>query len=72
MRLHRKLAAVLAIVPAFAVAQTSSTYFNIQKVADGVYAAVAKPGVFCNGAFIVTNDGFLLSTRTCGRRGQRI
>jgi len=38
----------------------SSAYFNIQKVADGVYAAIAKPGVLCNGAFIVTNDGVLV------------
>lgn len=38
----------------------SSTYFNIQKVAEGVYAAIAKPGVLCNGAFVVTNDGVLV------------
>ncbi|MBF8249124.1 MAG: hypothetical protein HW374_1924 [Bacteroidetes bacterium] len=41
-------------------AQTASNYFNIQKVADGVYAAIAKPGVLCNGAFVVTNDGVLV------------
>jgi len=38
----------------------SSAYFNIQKVADAVYAAIAKPGVACNGAFIVTNDGVIV------------
>lgn len=42
------------------LAQTSSNYFDIQKVADGVYAAIANPGVLCNGAFIVTNDGVIV------------
>ncbi|HAL56552.1 MAG TPA: hypothetical protein DCP63_08770 [Bacteroidetes bacterium] len=38
----------------------ASEFFNIVKVADGVYAAIAKPGVLCNGAFIVTNDGVIV------------
>src|SRR2546425_9071438 len=30
--------------------------FDIIRVADGVYAAIGKPGVFSNGAFIVNKD----------------
>ena len=38
----------------------ASQYFNIQKVAEGVYAAIGKPGVYSNGAFIVTDDGVIV------------
>ncbi|MFI5175529.1 MAG: MBL fold metallo-hydrolase [Terriglobia bacterium] len=38
----------------------ASQYFEIEKVAEGVYAAIGKPGVFCNGAFIVTEDGVVV------------
>jgi len=30
--------------------------FDIIKVADGVYAAIGKPGVYSNGAFIVNQE----------------
>ncbi|MBZ5534599.1 MAG: MBL fold metallo-hydrolase [Acidobacteriia bacterium] len=38
----------------------ASQYFSIEKVAEGVYAAIGKPGVFSNGAFIVTEDGVIV------------
>lgn len=38
----------------------ASEYFNIVKVADGIYAAIAKPGVLCNAAVIVTEDGVVV------------
>lgn len=50
---------VLVLVAGRAVAQ-SSKYFDVQKVADGVYAAIGKPGVLSNGAFIVTHDGVIV------------
>ncbi len=63
MRIVRSLA-VFFIAVMVSVSQSvlgqSSAYFNIQKVADGVYAAIAKPGVLCNGAIIVTNDGVIV------------
>lgn len=34
----------------------SAQSFDIIRVADGVYAAIGKPGVFSNGAFIVNKD----------------
>lgn len=34
--------------------------FDIIKVADGVYAAIGRPGVFSNGAFIVNKDDVLV------------
>lgn len=37
-----------------------SQFFNVEKVADGVYAAIGKPGVASNGAFIVTEDGVVV------------
>ncbi len=42
-----------------ASAQTPSS-FDIVKVADGVYAAIGKNGVFGNGAFIVGQEGVLV------------
>jgi len=63
MRIFRYFGTALVFITSFitkpAVAQTSQ-YFNIQKVADGVYAAIAKPGILSNGAFIVTNDGVIV------------
>lgn len=38
----------------------ASQYFNVEKVAEGVYAAIGKPGVASNGAFIVTDDGVIV------------
>ncbi|MDD5542731.1 MAG: MBL fold metallo-hydrolase [Acidobacteriia bacterium] len=38
----------------------ASQFFNVEKVADGVYAAIGKPGVASNGAFIVTDDGVVV------------
>ena len=34
--------------------------FDVIKVADGVYAAIGRPGVFSNGAFIVNKDDVLV------------
>jgi cyclase len=42
-----------------ATAQPASS-FDIVKVADGVYAAIGKNGVFGNGAFIVGQEGVLV------------
>lgn len=64
MKIVRCVAVVFAAVLVLSFHETargqSSAYFNIQKVADGVYAAIAKPGVLCNGAFIVTDDGVVV------------
>lgn len=38
----------------------ASEFFTIVNVADGVYAAIAKPGVLCNAAIIVTDDGVIV------------
>ncbi len=38
----------------------ASEFFDIQKVADGVYAAIGKPGVLCNAAIIITEDGVIV------------
>lgn len=38
----------------------STQYFDIQRVADGVYAAIGKPGVLCNAAIIVTEAGVVV------------
>lgn len=38
----------------------AAQFFNVEKVADGVYAAIGKPGVASNGAFIVTDDGVIV------------
>src|SRR5216684_5274925 len=34
--------------------------FDIVKVADGVYAAIGKQGVYSNGAFIINKDDVLV------------
>jgi len=64
MRIARCIARFFVAFVILSIHETSrgqsSTYFDIQKVADGVYAAIAKPGVLCNGAFIVTNDGVVV------------
>lgn len=41
-------------------AATASDYFDVQKVADGVYAAIGKPGVLSNAAIIITEDGVVV------------
>lgn len=38
----------------------ASTYFDVVKVADGVYAAIGKPGILSNAAFIVTDRGVIV------------
>lgn len=38
----------------------ASQFFNIERVADGVYAAIGKPGVASNGAFIITEEGVVV------------
>lgn len=40
----------------FAAQTARAQSFDIIKVADGVYAAIGKPGVYSNGAFIVNRD----------------
>jgi cyclase len=54
------LALGLTVAGSNEVALFASQYFNIEKVAEGVYAAIGKPGVFSNGAFIVTEDGVVV------------
>jgi glyoxylase-like metal-dependent hydrolase (beta-lactamase superfamily II) len=53
------MAAVLTIAPGGAAAQE---LFDLQKVADGVYAALAKPRtpINCNAAVIVYDEGVLV------------
>lgn len=43
-----------------AAGSASAQSFDIVKVADGVYAAIGKPGVLANGAFVVTDDEVLV------------
>lgn len=54
-----------AIVPLAVIAFSSALpaaaqSFDIIKVADGVYAAIGKPGVYSNGAFIVNDEDVLV------------
>lgn len=58
MRLIRLLLA-LAFTTSTAVAQTSQ-FFDIVKVADGVYGAIGKPGILSNAAIIVTDRGVIV------------
>ncbi|MEX0602869.1 MAG: hypothetical protein WD295_05980 [Bacteroidota bacterium] len=52
---------VLFLMLVFAASSASaSEFFSIVKVADGVYAAIGKPGVFSNGAFIITDEGVIV------------
>jgi len=39
---------------------SASEFFEIRKVADGVYAAIGKPGILSNGAFIVTEEAVIV------------
>ena len=60
MRLLRQAALFFVL---FLVSENSSPalqYFDVQKVADGVYAAIGKPGVFANAAVIITEDGVIV------------
>jgi len=54
----RAIMPVIFVLPVLLLsAQTGSAQsFDIIRVADGVYAAIGKPGVFSNGAFIVNKD----------------
>lgn len=47
---------LVVIFAAAAPAYSFSTNFDIVKVGDGVYAAIAKNGAASNGAFIINND----------------
>jgi len=58
--MNRVLGAILFLfLPAFGVADD---LFDIKPVADGVYAAIAKPAykVNCNAAIILLDDGVLV------------
>ncbi|PYU17216.1 MAG: hypothetical protein DMG29_02145, partial [Acidobacteria bacterium] len=54
----RAIMPVIFVLPLLLLSvQTGSAQsFDIIRVADGVYAAIGKPGVFSNGAFIVNKD----------------
>lgn len=55
LRVILPLAAIsLSAIPAAAQS------FDVVKVADGVYAAIGKPGVYSNGAFIVNDEDVLV------------
>lgn len=54
-----RLLLALAFTTSTAVAQTSQ-FFDIVKVADGVYGAIGKPGVLSNAAIIVTDRGVIV------------
>lgn len=63
MRLNRILLMFGMLVLSAPVLLAESKYFTIEEVAPGVFAAIAKPGVACNGAFIITDDGvFVVDT----------
>lgn len=51
---------VLSISIGRTVSAQASQYFDVVKVADGVYAAIGKPGIFSNAAFIVTDRGVIV------------
>ena len=57
--MNRVLVTILFFLPAFCVADD---LFDIKPVADGVYAAIAKPAykVNCNAAIILLDDGVLV------------
>jgi cyclase len=61
MRVRETLAAVL-LCAAFAVPAGAQQLFDLQKVADGVYAALAKPRspINCNAAVVVLDDAVLV------------
>src|SRR5947209_20163696 len=56
--MRRAIVQVILVLPLLLLsAQTGSAQsFDIIRVADGVYAAIGKPGAFSNGAFIVNKD----------------
>ena len=57
---------VLAVAPILLTAAAASLHaqelFDLQKVADGVYAAVARPRrpINCSGAYVVYDDSVLV------------
>jgi cyclase len=57
MQFRRSLSFLLILAGALIFSSAAAAQsFDITKVADGVYAAIGKPGVFSNAAFIVNND----------------
>ncbi len=56
--------AIIALFVALPVGRSgvasASNFFDVVKVADGVYAAIGKPGIFSNAAFIVTDRGVIV------------
>jgi len=52
--------ALIVSVLTFVASSSASEFFEIKKVADGVYAAIGKPGVLSNGAFIVTEEAVIV------------
>jgi cyclase len=51
---------LLPALCALAASSAAAQSFDIVKVADGVYAAIGKPGVFSNAAFIVNENDVLV------------
>jgi len=60
MKLLKSAALFFVCVLVSKTTAAASEYFDVQKVADGVYAAIGKPGVLCNAAIIITEDGVVV------------
>lgn len=58
--LRRKLTGLVVLVLFALAAPAAAQSFDIIKVADGVYAAVGRPGVASNGAFVVNSEDVLV------------
>ena len=58
--LRRKLTGLVVLVLFALAAPAAAQSFDIVKVADGVYAAVGRPGVASNGAFVVNAEDVLV------------
>lgn len=59
MHCHVRLVMSLVLFRLFvsaAPALAQSSHFDVTKVANGVYAVIARPGIASNGAFIVNQD----------------
>jgi len=59
--MYRFLRVILPLAAiALAAIPGAAQSFDIVKVADGVYAAIGKPGVYSNGVFVVNDDDVLV------------
>ncbi len=60
MRNRMRTVVVCLLLFAAGVGTSQAQSFDIVKVTDTVYAAIGRPGVFCNGAFVINRDEVLV------------